>query len=103
MTNKVRNQMERWSNGIREELKEAFNNDELINIIDEALDIKFLSRSPRELLGAEIAVTLGGPNIYIDTYRQQVQVYWSGDSYITSLGDDITEELNNVLEELYFC
>lgn len=103
MTKEVHNQMERWSNGIREELKEAFNNDELINIIDEALDIKFFSRSPRELLGAEIAVTLGGPNIYIDTYRQQVQVYWSGDSYITSLGDDITEELNNVLEELYFC
>lgn len=44
--------MEKWNNNnIKEELQEAFNNDKLINVINEALDIKFLSRPPRELLG----------------------------------------------------
>lgn len=57
--------------------------------ISNALDIEFTLSSNRDLIGARIAVTLGGPSIFIDTQAQTVTGHWGGDTISRSYDDNI--------------
>ena len=67
----------------------------------DALDYTYTINSDKSYLGVKIAVSLGGPNIYINTVNKCVEGYWGDDSckkfyYSDSLGiDDYFEELYN--------
>lgn len=66
--------------------------------IHDALDFEHTIASTGEHLGSMIAVTLGGPNIYINTRYNRVEGYWGGDkataSYTDNLGvDDAAAEI----------
>lgn len=44
------------------------------------LDVEFIVSCAGEYLGARIAYTLGGPNVWIDTRRRAVTGAWGGDT-----------------------
>lgn len=48
--------------------------------LDDALDIEITRGGSGDYRGARIAVTLGGPNAWLNTRSQLVEVYWGGES-----------------------
>ena len=47
--------------------------------LDDVLDIKYIVGSDGTYYGAEIMVTFGGPNIYVDTRDNTVYGFWGSD------------------------
>ena len=101
MTNTTKDRLVSMCEFIENELIENIENGTLYNYICECLDIEFISNSRRELLGGEVLVTFGGPNIWIDTRNRQIQAVWSSDSFYLPLDNNVVNELNNILEEFY--
>ena len=48
-----------------------------------------------------ICVAYGGPNIYIDTGRKSVDLYWWGDDAHAELSNEAVEQINECFEELW--
>lgn len=84
------------------DIEEAWQNGELMDYIDDhALDIEYTISSNMDFLGAEIAVALGGPNVYINTRDKRVEAYWGGEQGYYSLDSDVCYELDALFEEYY--
>ena len=70
-------------------------------INEQVMEIRFVIDSNKDYLGSFLLVGFGGPNIWIDTYEEQVKGYWGGDVVIKSYQDNIY--LNGSVEEVYEC
>ena len=74
---------------------------------EDVLDVKFTIDARFNYLGAEIALGLGGPNIYYDTAEGRVHGYWdSKEEYFVDHDtrnaiDNYWEEEFNLLRESY--
>ena len=68
-------------------------------ILDSSLEIKYTCDSDKNYLGAELTMTLGGPNIYINTEYGKVEGYWDTEKIDISYEDKIG--LDDYLAELY--
>ena len=62
-------------------------------------DIRYYVDSSKRYLGAEILVAGGGPNIWVNTYTQQVEGYWGGDRVTVPFADNLN--LEDYCEEMY--
>ena len=67
--------------------------------LSDMLDIEYTISSDGVFLGARILVSFGGPNIWIDTRREQIEGYWWGDSAFAAFTDVM--DLHGVCRELY--
>lgn len=84
------------------DIEEAWENEELMDYIDDhALDIEYTISSNMDFLGAEIAVALGGPSVYINTRNKRVEAYWGGEEGSYPLDSDVCDELYAMFEEAY--
>ena len=68
--------------------------------LQDALDIKYTVNSAREYLGARVLITYGGPNTWIDTNTNALEVYW-GDKATRYLPSGFINALDEALEELW--
>ena len=69
----------------------------------DALDIEYIIASDRKtVLGARILVAFGGPNIWIDTRKQIVELFWWGD-YASAEYHTDAMDIQGTIEELYNC
>lgn len=48
----------------------------MYDYLDENYGVKFVVDTDMEIRGCIITVAFGGPNVYIDTYEQLVEMYW---------------------------
>ena len=69
----------------------------------DALDIAYTIGSDGSYRGVRIMVAWGGPNIYVDTVRGSVDLYWWGDEAHVSLFSETIEAIDQAFEELYLC
>lgn len=69
--------------------------------LSDVLDIEYRVGSDREYRSAELLVTFGGPNIWIDTKRNMVVGAWWGDHYEAPYRDEMG--LDDACEELFNC
>lgn len=80
---------------------------ETYNIYDEftdnVYDIEYRIGSDRKYRSVEIMVACGGPNIYIDTGRKAVVLYWWNESAECPLNKATVGSIDEVFEELYCC
>lgn len=84
------------------DVEEAQQNGELIDYInDNALDIEYTISQNMDYIGTDIAVALGGPNVYINTRDKRVEAYWAGDTGSYPLDSDLCNELDELFEEQY--
>jgi len=67
----------------------------------EAYDIKYTVNGDGTYLGVRIMLAGGGPNIYLDTYHEEIQGYWGGDSCKLIISD--FEYIDEYWEEMYGC
>ena len=49
----------------------------------------------------KVYVTLGGPTVWIDTYRESVELRWANEESRYFLTSDVIESVNDIFEEIY--
>lgn len=68
---------------------------------DNTLDYDYTITCDGDYKGVSILVTLGGPNVYVDTIYGAVRLYWGVDREEYPLDGDAVDELNAYFQELY--
>ena len=70
---------------------------------DDFLDIDYICNYQKEYKACRIMIAWGGPNIYVNTWDAQVELYWwneSGNAYLTR---DVCDQIDEFAEELFNC
>ena len=67
----------------------------------EAYDIKYTIDGDGNYRGVRIMIAGGGPNVYLDTYYEEIQGYWGGDSCKLIISD--FDYIDDYWEEEYKC
>lgn len=75
----------------------------IYDYLEDALDIEYRIGTDKQLRSVQIMVACGGPNIYIDTASQKVELYWWGDSAYYPLSSNAVANIDEWAEELYQC
>lgn len=87
----------------RERLERDGEPHDILSYFDDALDVEYTISGRGDFLGARIAVALGGPNVYVDTRRGEVEGYWGADHESAWVPREICDEIDSIFEELYHC
>lgn len=111
------NEIERMVTNIRDDLNRLYDADytdderkqmeengeayDLYSYFDNALDIEYIIGANCDFRGVRIIVTLGSPNIYVDTRRGYVEGFWGCDHYEAWLPPEVCDEINAIFENLY--
>lgn len=69
--------------------------------LEDALDIVYSVDSNRVYRGARVLVSWGGPNVYIDTNTNALEVYWGSDTATRYLPAAFIDALDEALLELW--
>ena len=69
--------------------------------LSDALDIHYVVNGDHAYRAARVCVGFGGPNVWIDTTRNEVQVSWGWDYAARSLHGAFINALNDALAELW--
>lgn len=75
----------------------------IYDYLEDVLDIEYRIGTDKQLRSVQIMVACGGPNIYLDTASQKVELYWWGDSAYYPLSSDAVASIDEWAEELYQC
>lgn len=65
------------------------------------LDIEYTINSDLEYVGARIMITFGGPNIYIDTNTNRVELYWGSSKACAYIGYRTRDAIDAYFEDEY--
>ena len=68
---------------------------------EDVYDIEYMIGGDGDYRGVRLMVACGGPNVYINTKRREVEGYWSLDSATAWLPSEICEEIDEVWSEYY--
>lgn len=85
----------------REEMEQNGEATSLYDYFDNALDIAYTIGSDMGFRSVRIAVTLGGPNVYVDTGRGVVEGFCGTEHAERWLPSEICEEINSIFEEMF--
>ena len=67
-------------------------------------DIEYrVAADKKTLKSVKLCITVGGPNIYIDTGDNLVKLYWWGEYAEAYIPSDVSEQITEAFEELYYC
>jgi predicted RNA-binding Zn-ribbon protein involved in translation (DUF1610 family) len=75
----------------------------LLDYLRDVYDVEYRIGGDREYRNVRLMVACGGPNIYIDTHAQKVQLYWSTDYAEYHLIRSVCDEIDALWEELFIC
>lgn len=71
--------------------------------MNDALDIRFVVSSRKEILAVKVLVAFGGPNIWIDTESRAVELYWWTDRASYPISTSAANALDAWAEEYWEC
>ena len=86
-----------------EEMQENGEPTSLYDYFNDVLDFEYTINRDKTYKAVKIWVTLGGPNICIDTNYNEIRGFWGSDRESAWLPSEIAEEIDNIFEELYNC
>lgn len=75
----------------------------LYDYFSDVLDFEYTVTSQREYKSVKIWVTLGGPNVWIDTSDSEIHLAWGTDRESFPLDWDARNEIDSIFEEYYNC
>ena len=87
----------------REALEESGEAFDLWSYFADALDVEYTMNSAGEYIGARIFVTLGGPNVWVDTRDGVVGGAWGCDRATSWLPCEVCEEIDAIYSESFEC
>ncbi len=73
----------------------------LYDYFADVLDYDFRVNSQKELTGVRVWVTLGGPNVWIDTEDREVKLAWGSDREAYALDWDVCGEIEEYFQEVF--
>lgn len=96
-----------YESDFTDEQREQRENDgepcDLWDYFRDVLDVEYTISSRGDFLGASIWITLGGPNIWIDTRHNEIKGRWGSDAVNVWLPSEISDEINCIFQEYYNC
>ena len=101
MLEAYREEIERFYNGFEDEDGEEVSLWDYFN--RECLDYEITIDSQLNYKSCKIWITLGGPNVWIDTAEREIKLAWWTEKESLYLDSDICDELDNIAEEYYNC
>ena len=69
--------------------------------LEEVLDFRYIVNGERRFIGAQLLLTFGGPNTWLDTITGEITVYWGSDVARVYAPQAFTDELNETLEQFW--
>ena len=75
----------------------------LYDHMSDILDFEYTIDSRKEYKSVKVWVTLGGPNVWIDTGDSYVRLAWGSDREEYPLPYAVAEEIDSIFEEYYNC
>ena len=113
----MKNELREYVKRIRDEIKSLYDltpeeiekreeegeSSSLWDYFADALDVEYTIDSRGEYLGARVYVTLGGPNVWVDTRRGEVGGAWGTDRESVWLPSEICDEIDSIFCEAYEC
>ena len=111
-TTNTNNELFDYCNRIYKELEAVYNgtaeNDDgepatMWDYFADPLDYEYTIAANGEYLGVRIYVTLGGPNVWVDTRRGEIAGAWGTDRADRWLPSEIAAEIDEIFSELYRC
>ena len=75
----------------------------LFDYFNDFLDIGYVVDREKQFKGARIMVTCGGPNIFIDSYRGIVELFWWTEHASAEIPVDLCDEINDIFRDYYYC
>ena len=73
----------------------------MYDYFEDPLDFEYTIASNGEYLGVRVYVTLGGPNVWIDTRRGEIGGAWGTDRADRWLPREICDEIDEVFQEYF--
>ena len=70
---------------------------------DDFYDIDYVIGSDKHYKACRVLVAFGGPNIYIDTWEKEVQLFWWSDTAIADIPDELCATIDEFFEAIYNC
>ena len=71
---------------------------------DDIYNIDYIVGSDCETLrGVRLMVACGGPNIYINTWENKIQLYWWTDYAEAGLPHEVSDAITEVFQEYFSC
>ena len=113
----MKTELRTYCEGIREDIKSLYDltpdeierredegeSSSLLDYFADALDVEYTIDSRGEYLGCRVFVTLGGPNVWVDTRRGEVGGAWGTDRESVWLPSEICDEIDGIFCEAYEC
>lgn len=96
---RVREEIENYYNGFEEDDEERT----LYDYLSDVLDFEITINSLMEYSSCKVWITLGGPNVWIDTAEREIKLSWGGERESLWLDGDICDEIDAYFEEIYNC
>lgn len=85
---------------VLEELEEAYSEENIYKWLDDVLSIEYTKNLNGFFVGCKIAVTLGGPNVYVNTMSGDIEAYWGCDFARITIPDEIKDEIDYTIEDI---
>ena len=70
---------------------------------DDFYDIDYVIGSDKHYKACRVLVAFGGPNIYINTWDEQVQLEWWSEKAIADIPEGLCMAIDEFFETLYNC
>lgn len=71
--------------------------------LEDVLDIEYRVGSDGKYRSALVMIGWGGPNVYVDTKRSEVLVYWYSPEASAELPQEFIDGLDEALQEMMSC
>ena len=75
----------------------------LYDYLNDVLDYEITIDSRKEYKSSKIWITLGGPNVWIDTAERAVKLAWGTDREEYALDWDVCEKIDCIMQDIYEC
>ena len=73
----------------------------LYDYFSDVLDFEYTVNSDKTYKSVKVWITLGGPNVWIDTADSYVRLAWGTNREEYPLSFYVSEEIDNIFEEFY--
>ena len=70
---------------------------------DDFYDVDYVIGNDKHYKACRVLVAFGGPNIYIDTWEKEVQLFWWSDTAIADIPDELCAAIDDFFETIYNC
>jgi len=74
----------------------------LYEYFNDVLDVEYTVTFNKEYKGVRLMVTCGGPNIYVDTRRGTVDLYWWTEEAHIDLDKEVIEAIDDIYSEYFY-